>query len=98
VLTAYQVTAMDLTGTELVNLTACETGVGEIRPDDGVVGLRTAYLMAGARSVTISMWSFPGNETADQISFQLPRLARRGKAGFLQIFRSRVYSGDALIP
>jgi hypothetical protein len=54
VLTAYEVTAMNLQGPERVNLTACETGLGEVTPD-GVVGLRQAFLLAGARALTMSM-------------------------------------------
>ena len=66
-LTAYEVTGMDLQGTELVNLTACETALGEVTPD-GVAGLRQAFLMAGARSITVSMWEVPADETTAQVS------------------------------
>ena len=65
-LTAYEVTGMNLQGTDLVNLTACETGLGEVTPD-GVAGLREAFLLAGARSLTVSMWQVRGDETAAQI-------------------------------
>lgn len=67
ILTAYEVTGMNLQGTELVNLTACETGLGEVTPD-GVVGLRQAFLLAGARALTMSMWEVPADQTAQQIS------------------------------
>jgi tetratricopeptide (TPR) repeat protein len=66
ILTAYEVTGMNLRNTELVNLTACETGLGEVTPD-GVVGLRRAFSLAGARSLTMSMWEVPAEETAAQI-------------------------------
>ena len=66
ILTAYEVTGMNLGNTELVNLTACETGLGEVTPD-GVVGLRRAFSLAGARSLTMSMWEVPAEETASQI-------------------------------
>ena len=66
ILTAYEVTGMNLRNTELVNLTACETGLGEVTPD-GVVGLRRAFSLAGARSLTMSMWEVPAEETASQI-------------------------------
>jgi tetratricopeptide (TPR) repeat protein/CHAT domain-containing protein len=66
VLTAYEVTGMHLQGTELVNLTACETGLGEVTPN-GVAGLRQGFLLAGARSLTMSMWEVPAQDTTDEI-------------------------------
>ncbi|MFO0778317.1 MAG: tetratricopeptide repeat protein [Nitrospira sp.] len=66
ILTAYEVTGMNLQGTELVNLTACETGLGQVT-SDGVLGLRQAFLLAGARALTLSMWEVPAKETTKQI-------------------------------
>jgi tetratricopeptide (TPR) repeat protein len=81
ILTAYEVTGMNLRGTELVNLTACETGLGEVTPD-GVAGLRQAFLLAGARSLTMSMWEVPAVETTRQIAdFYTRWLGRSPQAG-----------------
>jgi CHAT domain-containing protein len=66
VLTAYEASGMNLQGTDLVNLTACETGLGEVTPD-GVAGLRQGFLLAGARALTMSMWEVPAEETTRQI-------------------------------
>lgn len=67
ILTAYEVAGMNLRGTQLVNLTACETGRGEITPE-GIAGLRQAFLIAGARSLTVSLWEVPTEETTRQMA------------------------------
>jgi CHAT domain-containing protein len=79
ILTAYDVTGMDLRDTELVNLTACETGLGEVTPD-GIAGLRQAFLLAGARALTMSMWQVPAQETTSQIADFYDRWLGVGKA------------------
>jgi CHAT domain-containing protein len=58
---AYEVAGRDLHQTQLVNLTACDTGGGDVTPE-GVAGLRQAFLSAGARSVTTAIWSVPAYE------------------------------------
>ena len=78
ILTAYEVTGMNLQNTQLVNMTACETGLGEVTPD-GVAGLRQAFLLAGARSMTMSMWEVPAQETAEEISDFYSRWLGEGK-------------------
>ncbi|HMW02365.1 MAG TPA: CHAT domain-containing protein, partial [Acidobacteriota bacterium] len=56
ILTALEVASLNLWGTKLVVLSACDTGVGEIKTGDGVYGLRRALVLAGSESQMISLW------------------------------------------
>jgi CHAT domain-containing protein len=57
ILTAEEVASLNLSGVEWAVLSACDTGLGEIKAGEGVFGLRRAFQIAGARTVIMSLWS-----------------------------------------
>lgn len=67
ILTALEAAGLDLWGTKLVVLSACDTGVGQVKNGDGVYGLRRALVLAGSESQMMSLWPVSDRSTRDLI-------------------------------
>jgi CHAT domain-containing protein len=65
VLTAQEVTQIDMRKNVLVVLSACETGLGDIKDSEGVYGLQRALKMAGVKYIIMSLWQVPDKETVE---------------------------------
>ena len=65
ILTAAEISNLDLSKTKLVVLSACETGLGKIEGSEGTFGLKRGFKLAGVEQIIVSLWSVPDKETME---------------------------------
>ena len=65
ILTALEVSQLNLKNTKLVVLSACETGLGKIEGSEGTFGLKRGFKLAGVEQIIVSLWSVPDKETME---------------------------------
>jgi len=96
-LTALEATALQLDGTELVVLSACSTGSGDIQSGEGLYGLQRALTVAGARSTLLSLWKVDDAATAEfMVRFYRRLKAGEGRADALAAVQAEFHKG--LVP
>jgi CHAT domain-containing protein len=76
ILTGLEASGLNLWGTKLVTLSACETGIGTVRDGEGVYGLRRAFFLAGTETLVMSLWEVSDRVTREMMSSYYSGLKR----------------------
>ena len=76
---AEKILGLKLKGTDLVVLSACETGTGDVKSGEGVFGLKRSFILSGAKTVVMSLWSIPSKETTE-LMIDFYSLMAKGKS------------------
>ena len=70
ILNSFEISQMDLSNVDLIVLSACETGLGSDKGNEGIFGLQRAFKMAGTKSMIVSLWEVPDKSTSElMVSF-----------------------------
>jgi CHAT domain-containing protein len=80
IVTSLEIALLNLRATDLVVLSACDSGVGDTTPGDNVSGLRSAFHIAGAKAVISSLWSV-NDEAGQELMEKFYKNLAKGKAG-----------------
>ena len=100
ILTALEAAGLNLWGTKLVTLSACDTGIGEVKNGEGVYGLRRAFVLAGTETLVMSMWPVSDYVTREMMTAYYKGLKQgqgRGEA-MRQVQLSMLKSKDRAHP
>jgi CHAT domain-containing protein len=105
ILTAEEISSLNLTGLEWAVLSACDTGLGTVQPGEGVLGLRRAFQAAGARTVIMSLWAVDDESTRQWMRELYDGRFRRGlstaraaRDASLSLLRNRRAQGRSVHP
>ena len=96
IVTAEEILGMNLHGTEMVVLSACDTGLGEVKSGEGVFGLRRAFTQAGAKSLVMSLWKVPDRETKE-LMVQFYRNIKAGTMNRCQALRQAILKQKEIV-
>jgi len=96
ILTAAEAAQLDLVGTQLVVLSACETGVGKVQTGEGVYGLRRALVLAGTQTQLASLWKVADAATQElMVDYYRRLLKSEGRSGALRAAQKAMLANPA---